>query len=439
MSAEPSIRTAGDLVQYQKTLDCVHCGLCLPACPTYELFGRESTSPRGRIYLMRALAEGEARPGSEAIRDLDLCLVCRACEPVCPSGVKFGEMMEFTRSAILEPARLPTLGDRIRRFALTRLLPWPRRLRRVASLLAFLDSLGLRALLRRYSVLDFVAPKLALRDRLMPTIPRATRRRRLPRRTLSGPGHRGRVAVLEGCVMPLLLGDVNRATVRVLAQQGFEVLVPEADVCCGALCAHFGALDSAAAAALRTIRAFETLGTLDAIVVNSAGCGAMMKEYGRIVAEAPGARPEDVHLAKAFARKVKDVSEFLVGQGIRPPTGRVELQVAYADACHLGHAQAVRSAPRELLRSIPGLELVELERSDRCCGAAGLYNALHPEESMRLLELRMDDLKRASPQVLATGNPGCLMQWQTGVRAHGLDIEVLHPVELFDRALKPPA
>ncbi len=429
-------RSAEDLTNYQHTLDCVHCGLCLPACPTYELFGRETTSPRGRIYAMRGLVEGAIAPTDAITKDLDLCLVCRACEPVCPSGVKFGEMMEFTRSSILEPARNTTLRDRLRRFALRKLIPFPGRLRVVAFFLRLYDRSGLRGILRRYGVLAFFGKELAVRDELLPPIPDRHARRRLPRQTLSGMGHRGRVAVLEGCVMPLLLGAVNRATVKVLAEQGYEVVLPKKDVCCGALCAHFGQLETARQAALRTIRAFETIGTVDAILVNSAGCCAAMKEYARLLEDAPGVTPPELHLARSFAKKVKDVNEFLAAQGIRPPSERVERKVAYADACHLAHAQGVKDAPRQLLSAIPGVELVPLARADRCCGAAGLYNVLQPMESMRLLDQKIDELKSSGADVIATANPGCLLQYQAGLRRAGSTIEVVHPVELFARALR---
>lgn len=432
----PPIRSSHDLLQYEKTLDCVHCGLCLASCPTYDLLSRETTSPRGRIYLMRGLAEGKIEPTAPVVRDLDLCLVCRACEPVCPAGVHFGEMMEFVRTEILEDARAKTLKDHLRRFAVRRLIPYPRRLRWLAHVIRFGEWSGVRGLLKRLGVLRRISPDLDLRDELLPPMPPAAARRRLPANTVAGGVRRGRVAVLEGCVMPLLLGDTNRATVRVLAEQGFDVVVPRTPVCCGALSAHFGSLDVARQAALTAIAAFDSVGEVDAVVVNSAGCAAMMKEYGRLLHDGDGASAAQHAAARALAAKVRDVSEFLSEQGIRPPRGRIEARVAYADACHLGHAQGVRDQPREVLVAIPGIRLVPLERADRCCGAAGLYNALHPQLSMRLLEDKIDDLRRSQADVLATGNPGCLMQWRAGVRRAGLAIEVVHPIELFDRATR---
>lgn len=434
VSRPGGISSTANLIQYEQTLDCVHCGLCLPACPTYLQHGRESTNPRGRIYLMRGLAEGEIRPDGTVLRDLDLCLVCRACEPVCPSGVRFGEMMEFVRSFVLEPARPRTVGVRVRRLFLEQVVPRPFLLRRLASLVRFYQRSGLRTVLRRYGVLRYFSEELALRDDFLPPVPVRRERRRLPALTGARSTKRGRVALLEGCVAPILLGRTNRATARVLAQQGFEVVVPARNTCCGALCAHFGALDRARALARWTIQAFRELGPVDAVIVNSAGCGATLKEYGRLLRGASGLSEEDRLAGEQFGSRVRDVTEFLVEQGLRPPDQRLGVRVAYADACHLAHGQGVRDAPRQLLEAIPGLELLPLANSDRCCGAGGLYNATHPKESRALLEQKIAELRMSGAEILTTANPGCQLQWQSGVERAGLDVEVLHPVELFDRA-----
>ena len=432
--ATGGLSSAARLIQYQKTLDCVHCGLCLPACPTYEQHGRESTGPRGRIYLMRGLAEGALEPDPTVMRDLDLCLVCRACEPVCPSGVRFGEMMEFVRSEVLEPARPKSIGLRLRRLFLDQVMPRPWLLGLLAKLLWLYQRSGLRPLLRRYGVLRFLSEDLQSRDDLLPQIPPRRERKRLPALTRVESTKRGRVALLEGCVAPLLLGRTNRATARVLAHQGFEVVVPRKSTCCGALHAHFGGLDRARELAQRTIRAFRELGPVDAVIVNSAGCGAMLKEYGRLLREASGLSEEERLAAEHFGSRVKDVTEFLVEQGLRPPGRRLDVRVAYADACHLAHGQGVRSAPRQLLEAIPGVVLAPLARSDRCCGAGGLYNALHPQESGALLDGKIAELRTSQAEILATANPGCQLQWRSGVERAKLDVEVMHPVELFDRA-----
>lgn len=428
------------LLQYEKTLDCVHCGLCLAACPTYELFGRETTGPRGRVYLMRGLAEGSIEPQAKIVKDLDLCLVCRACEPVCPSGVRYGEMMEYTRSEVLAPARTGAFKERVLHFAVRHLLPFPRRLRLVARVLRVGDALGIRGWLRRTGWLQHISKDMAAREALLPVIGPAVARRPLPQhtaathRSVERP-RRGRVAVLDGCVMPLLLGDVNRATVRALAAQGFDVVTPEEPTCCGALSAHFGALGAARAAARRTIAAFESLGEVDAVVINSAGCGSLMKEYGRLIEEDEDATAAERASATRFASKVKDVSEFLVERGIELVAGRVGESVTYVDACHLAHGQGVRDAPRTLLAAIPGIEVIESARADRCCGAAGLYNAMHPDVSWDLLRARVADVRDTGATVLATGNPGCLIQWRAGIQDAGLQMDVRHPIELLDRAI----
>lgn len=440
MSATPSngIHSREDLLQMERALDCVHCGLCLPACPTYELLGRESASPRGRIYLMRGLAEGTVAPEDDVVRDLDQCLVCRACEPVCPSGVEYGAMMEFTRSNVLEPVRKKTLKQRVKRWFLRSVLPHPAKLRRVADLLGMYHGSGVRGLLRKYGVVRFLSEALDLRDQLLPPLPPARERKGLPRTTPAKGARRGRVAFLEGCVMPILLGSINRATVRVLSNQGFDVDVIEPRGCCGALSAHFGQLDLARSAALKLVRACADLGDVDAIVVNSAGCGAAMKEYGRMLDDQSGLSAMDKAAAHAFASKVKDVTEFLAEQGLRGTPRESKAKVTYADACHLAHAQRVTAQPRDLLRAIPGLTLVELARPDRCCGAAGLYNALHPKESLALLSERMTDVEHSGASVLVSANPGCLLQWRAGVRMRRLDVEVVHPLELIDRAWGDP-
>lgn len=436
MTVEPTQRVVSERerAEYEKALDCVHCGLCLPACPTYAMFGREGTGPRGRIYALRGLAEGAIEATPEVTRDLDLCLVCRACEPVCPSGVKFGELMEHGRTAYLEPARPRTMKARLKRLAVRHVLPYPRRVRWLGHALALYERLGIRRLLRSYGTLKWLSPELEIRDRLLPPLPRRSQRKPLASFARATTERRGHVAVLEGCAMQVLLPDVNRATVRSLTDQGFDVSVPPARTCCGALSAHFGALDVARKAALRTIRAFARLKGLDAIVVNSAGCGALMKEYPRLLEAAPGVTDEQRRAAHSFAARVKDYSEFLAEAGLRTPPGRVDAAVAYADACHLAHGQRITEAPRTVLAAVPGVRLVPLDRADRCCGAAGLFNALQPVESMQMLDERIGDLRRSSAEVLASANPGCLLQWRAGVRGAGLPIQVLHVAEILDRA-----
>jgi glycolate oxidase iron-sulfur subunit len=410
------------LLVYERSLDCVHCGLCLPKCPTYLLTGREPSSPRGRIYLMRAWAEGRLRPSDRLAEELDFCLVCRACETVCPAGVRFGEMMEHARDEVGRARANDRSRGLLERLLLHSLLPDRRRMRIALALLRVYSFPPLRALLR-----PLLPRELRRREALLPAVPR--RRAPLPASTPPLGARRGRVAILRGCVTEPLLPEATRATVSVLARNGWEVLAPQAPSCCGALHAHFGEVARAEALARATIAAFEGSGA-EAMVVNSAGCGSVMKEYGALLARDPAWS----HRAEAFSSKVRDVSEFLVEKGFERPAGEVRARVAYADACHLLHGQRVSAAPRELLRAIPGLRLVPIPESELCCGAAGIYTITNPQTSKALLDRKVEALRRLAPDFLANGNPGCLLQYAAGLRGSGLPTRPVHTIELLARA-----
>lgn len=398
---------------YAHTLDCVHCGLCLPSCPTYVETGRETSSPRGRIYLARGVAEGRIPLAGAAVDEMYRCLGCRACETACPSGVRYGELLEETRALIEQRGARRGPARRVEWAALRGIVPHRRRLGALVSLLGLAQRLALDRL-----VLRLLPAALRTRHRLLPRVPARAERRRLPVFTPAEGERRGRVALLEGCIMPELFGATHRATQRVLARNGFDVLVPRDQVCCGALHAHAGDAETSARLIARNAAAFAAE-DVDALVVNSAGCGAHLRS--------PAHRD-------AFAMPVRDVAEFLVEAGLRPPDGRVEARVCYDDPCHLVHGQRVASAPRELLAAIPGVALVEHAESSACCGAAGIYNLTHPEMSEAVLARKLDALAAADPDVVATGNPGCLMQIERGVRERGLRARVVHPVELLDQA-----
>jgi glycolate oxidase iron-sulfur subunit len=388
---------------YPGTLDCVHCGLCLPSCPTYRETGRETSSPRGRVYLMRGVAEGRIPLGAAVAEEAYLCLGCRACETACPSGVKFGALLEGARAAVEQAGLRSGLEKRIETFALRRVLPRPRRLALAVRALALAQRLGAGRLARR------LPRRLADAWRLLPEVPPAAARRRLPRAIPAEGTRRGRVALFEGCLMPELFGPVNAATARVLAKNGFEVVVPEGQGCCGALHRHAGDPGFAAALERRNLAAFEGV---DAIVVNSAGCSAALREG-------------------ALGARVRDVCEFLDAAGLAAEPPRREGTLCYDDPCHLVHAQGIADAPRRLLAQVPGLRLVPHDDPASCCGAAGIYNLTHPEMSRAVLERKMGALAAADPDWIATGNPGCLMQLAAGARAHGLRARVVHPVELL--------
>jgi len=399
-------------LDYEGTLDCVHCGLCVPHCPTYRETGRETSSPRGRIYMMRGVAEGHIPLDAAVAREMYDCLACRACESVCPSGVRYGQLVEGMRAEVESRGVRSGAGRLLERQLLRRIVGVRPALRASMAALRFYQRSGLRRLVRGSRLLS-LAPGLAASERSLGDVPDG---HRPPERVEARGERRGLVAFFEGCVMPEMFATANRTTVEVLAHNGFEVAIPRGQGCCGALHLHAGDPEAAARLQQRNVAAFPA-DVYDAVIVNSAGCGVAMKETG-----------DDL------APRVRDVAEFLYDVGLRPPQGRVELRVAYDDPCHLLHGQGISQQPRELLASIPGLELVELPGASECCGAAGTYSLTHADMSKRLLARKLDAIRSLEIDVVATGNPGCLMQIGAGVREAGLDIEVLHPVELLARS-----
>ncbi len=399
---------------HEKFLDCVHCGLCLSACPTYRELGTEMDSPRGRIYLMRALEEGTAALTPDIARHLDLCLGCRACETACPSGVRYGELIETARDFVERHHRRP-LADRWRRAAITAVFPHPARLRLLFRPLQLLERGGILPLLRRVSARVAMLPRLNGLGPVMELTP------------ARGP-ERSRVDLLTGCVAQVMFAETNAATVRVLTRNGCRVSAPAAQVCCGALYLHAGRREKALACARRNLDVFSP--TADVIIANAAGCGAMLKQYGDLLADDPvyGER------ARQFSRRVRDVTEFLDSLPLVPPDGSLRARVTYHDACHLAHGQAVRDAPRRLLRQIPGLELVELRDADTCCGSAGSYSLTEPAMARRLAERKAATIRETGANYVAAANPGCVLQIQAALRRAGLPIPVRHPIELLDEA-----
>ncbi|MBW2399755.1 MAG: 4Fe-4S dicluster domain-containing protein [Deltaproteobacteria bacterium] len=396
----------------------MHCGLCLQACPTYLETGRETSSPRGRVYLLRGVAEGRFAWSDAVTEEVYLCLDCRACETACPSGVRVGSLIELARAEVESAASRRGWRKQLEWFGLRRILPHRSRLHALMSLLATVQRLRLdravaAALPRR------------LRDlmELLPRVPAAAERAALPEFVPAEGERRGRVAFFVGCVMPELFGAVNAATVRVLARNGFDVVIPPRQGCCGALHLHTGDRDFACELVRANTLAFDAA-AVDAIVVNSAGCGAAMREAADWLGEA----------AEAFSGCVCDVSEFLDRQGLREPDGRIEATVCYDDPCHLVHGQGVADAPRRLLARIPGLTLAAHDDPESCCGAAGIYNITHPEMSRAVLDRKLAALAAAAPDIITSGNPGCLMQLESGARRSGLAARVVHPIVLLDEA-----
>jgi glycolate oxidase iron-sulfur subunit len=404
---------------------CVHCGFCLPTCPSYIVLGQEMDSPRGRIYVMKAGVEGRATIDAGVVRHFDTCLGCMACETACPSGVRYAPLIEETRAAIEHHHRRP-LGERIFRDLLFRLLPYPNRLRRMAKPLALVN------VLRRYPRLLALMP-LTLRN-LVALAPEASAAgaREIPARTPAAGATRLRVGLVTGCVQRVFFGHVNDATVRVLSAEGCDVLAPAQQGCCGALALHSGRDDEARAFARDLIRTFEQA-DVDSIVVNAAGCGSSMKTYGELFRN----DPEWAERARTFAEKVRDVTEVLDGLG-RPqaPRNRMDIRVAYHDACHLGHAQGVRQPPRDLLKAIPGVTLVPVAESDICCGSAGIFNLVQPEMAAELGQRKAAMIADAQPDIIATTNPGCMLQIGAAFRAAGQDRPIVHVVEILDASIR---
>ena len=415
-----SFRGALEKALYKESLDCVHCGLCLQSCPTYRVTGRETASPRGRIYLMRGLAEGRLEDPSLLAEEAFACLGCRACETACPSGVRYGEMLEQARSIVRDSEDGFRISTFLERLALRGIVPHRRRLRFLVSVLSLVQRVGLDRLAA------LILPKrIGEMTALLPTIPRSAERRRMPAHTPAIGPKRGRVALFEGCVMPEFFGRVNEAARLVLARAGYDVVVPESQGCCGALQAHSGDLLFAHGLAGENARAFSgELEEIDAIVVTSAGCSAALREAENWIGES----------GAPLALRVRDVLEFLDEVDAELPLTSIPKRVCYDDACHLIHAQGIADAPRRLLDAIPDLELVSHRDPEACCGAAGIYNLTNPEMSKQVLDPKLDALSDVAPDFVATANPGCAMQLSAGFRARGLEMRVVHPIELLEEA-----
>jgi len=434
-------RDPKQLVDYTKSLDCVHCGLCLNSCPTYRMTGVESSSPRGRIHLMRSLAEGAIEADADYAEELDFCLLCRNCETVCPSGVQFGSLMEHARGA-LEPVRERTALQRLgRRVGFDLLLRDRASLRFVAVLGRAAQSAGLVRLASR------IGGDAGRGLREAPTIPPAKERARLPEFTAAVGTRRGAVSLLEGCVMPELLGATNRATVRVLASCGFDVHVARQHVCCGSLHAHNGESAGARALAVETLAAFDALTDADgaplSLVVNSAGCGSHLKVLDHVF----HGEPEHELRAKDLSRRTLDLTEFLThGAGavglealLARAHARDTVSITWDDPCHLLHGQRIRREPRDILRRVPGVDLVEMDGAESCCGSAGIYSLLRPDDAARVLDPKLEALRATGASVLVTANPGCQLQWVAGIRRAGLTVRVMHLAEVLDEFVVGPA
>lgn len=423
----PPAANPGSTIDYERFLDCVHCGLCTASCPTYVETGNENDSPRGRIYLMRAVTDGRLELNHEVRRHLELCLDCRACETACPSGVQYGRLIEPFRIGMEQTGEVagapPKKEDWFHRYILFGLFPYPDRLRKSLIPARIAQRLGLDKLVMAVGLWRLLPSRLGRLVTMLPPLEKPLPP--LPNFLPAIGRRRARVALFTGCVGDVMFRQTNWATARVLQQNGCDVVVPESQVCCGAIHLHAGSSEPARAMADANVAAFEA-DSVDAVIANVAGCGAMLKDYGHHWAD------EHSEQRQALASKVRDVSEFLDQLGLITPQGPLPVTATYHDACHLVHAQKVREQPRNLLKKIPGLKLVELPESELCCGAAGTYNLTEPEMAERLGRRKLDNIRKTSAQLVITANAGCLLQIMREARMQGERLKILHPMEVLD-------
>ena len=406
---------------------CVHCGFCLPVCPTYVLWNEEMDSPRGRIYLMKMVADGAATINETWVSHFDACLGCMACVTACPSGVEYGKLIEATRAQIERRYTRPAPEKRFRRLLFS-IFPRPDRLRALLLPLRLYQKAGLQSLVRRAGIPKLLPARFRAMEALLPQVPA---QETLPELIPAQGERRRRVGLLLGCVQRVLFPQVNAATARVLAAEGCEVVAPKAQPCCGALLVHAGEEEQAVQLARQTIDAFEKA-QVDAVVINAAGCGSNVKEYGHLLRD----DPEYAERAKAFAAKCRDVSEFLAELEPRAARHALPLRVAYHDACHLQHAQGIRSQPRTVLGRIPQLELLEIPEAAICCGSAGIYNLVQPEAATELGDRKASHIAALEADIVVSANPGCLLQLQSALARAGRKLPVRHFVELLDASIR---
>ena len=401
----------------QRFLDCVHCGLCLSSCPTYLETGKEMDSPRGRIYLLKALQDGRLPLSDPVVEHIDLCLGCRACESACPSGVQYGVLLEHGRDFIESKHNRGLFQTMLRRVFIEGILPYPARMGFALMPVRILQAFQLDRRLARFSwfrALTFLPNLSSIASRPLPQITSSLGKKRV------------RVGMISGCVMSVLFPRTNEATVRLLARAGCEVVVPRDQACCGALFVHGGSLGKAKRFARRNIEVFENL-DLDFIIINAAGCGSTLKEYGKLLHDDP------IYASRAadFSAKVKDLSEFLAATGFEPAISRTD-RVTLHDACHLAHAQGVKGPPRSLVQKADGVEYVELSEADVCCGSAGSYNLTEPAMADRLQKRKIENLQRTGARIVVTTNPGCMLQIEAGLKKAGVDMKVMHLADFLD-------
>jgi glycolate oxidase iron-sulfur subunit len=419
-----------DAPDENKWADCVHCGMCLEACPTYQETGHEHQSPRGRVLLIKAVSEGKIEVNEEFMDPVFTCLDCRACETACPADVQVGGLIEEARGQIRQAIPLKGWQGAVSKFFLRGIFPYPNRLHALGSVLKFAQKSGLQSFARKSGMLKVLPQHLRDMEKITPMVQRPVMKK-YPEIIPAQGETKQRVAMLTGCVMDVMFSDINESTIRVLTRNGYEVMLPREQRCCGALHVHAGDRQTGKRLAKQNIDAFMEA---DKIIVNSAGCGCALREYPELFRSDPEYKVK----AERFAEKIEDVSKFLYDNQYEKPTGALNTRITYHDACHLAHGQGVRFEPRQILKDIPGIELVDLPDADRCCGSAGIYNITNPKMAGALLDRKMADVPD-HVEMISMGNPGCMLQMTMGVLRHGRNEKIVHTVQLLDWAYQKEA
>ncbi|MEJ9225551.1 (Fe-S)-binding protein [Priestia aryabhattai] len=417
-----------DTPDEKKWADCVHCGMCLESCPTYEITGQEQHSPRGRVHLIKSVAEGKISVNEQFTDPVFACLDCRACTTACPANVDVGGLIEEARGQIRQAMPLRGWKGMISKFFLKELFPHSHRLEAAGSLLKLYQKSGMQKMMRTTGMLNIMPTHLAEMEHVMPKITRSVRKKYKKKRVLKAKAERkAEVAFLTGCIMDVMFSDINEATLNVLRRNGNDVVIPPSQTCCGALHVHAGDRDMGRQLAKKNIEAFQHA---DTVIVNAAGCGCMLKEYPELFREE---EQEWLEKAEVFAEKVQDISKYLHDTGYRPPQTTLHKRITYHDACHLAHGQGVREEPRDILLSIPGVEMVHMANADRCCGSAGIYNLTNPDMAGAVLQSKMEHVPH-DVEMISMGNPGCMLQMAVGVKKYGRSQQIVHTVQLLEWA-----
>lgn len=410
-----------------KWADCVHCGMCLEACPTYELTGQEQHSPRGRVHLIKSVAEGRLVVDEEFADPVFVCLDCRACTTACPADVDVGGLIEEARGQVRQAMPLKGFKGTVSKVILEGLFPHQNRMHSLGSLLKFYQKSGLQQVVRKTGLIHIMPKHLVEMEKIMPKIGTPVQKKYKNQDVIKAKGEtKHEVSILTGCIMDVMFSDINEATINVLTRNGNDVTIPKNQTCCGALHVHAGDRETGRKLAKQNIEAFRSS---EKVIVNAAGCGCMLKEYPELFREDPEWREK----AEEFSQKVEDISKYLYDTGYEIPKAELNTKITYHDACHLAHGQGVREEPRDLLINIPGVEMVHMPNADRCCGSAGVYNITNPEMAGAVLESKMENVPD-DVEMISMGNPGCMLQMAVGVQKHGRNQKIVHTVQLLDWA-----